>query len=60
MKPHCFWLLSAPGVHPQTFCNAPVPYTIERDDDDRPVRRYAAFCEIHQKLADALPDDDES
>ena len=60
MKPSCMWILSAPGVHPQIFCHAPVAYTMQRDrETGRMIRCYAYLCDEHKKAADALPPDDD-
>ena len=47
MKHNCRWVLSD-----GTYCEKPVRYTIIKDDDGNPVRKYNTFCDYHLKLAE--------
>lgn len=53
MSHTCVWVLSDVNELPVRRCGDPVRYTMTRDDDDRPVRKYKPFCDRHQTLADA-------
>ena len=57
MNHKCCWVLSKVGEFPVRYCDAPTRYTMKRDDDNRLVRAYNAFCDEHQKAADAQDDD---
>ena len=59
MKHTCCWVHSKPAEFPVKYCGKKVRYKIIKDDDNNDVRRYNAFCDEHQKLADAQPDEDD-
>lgn len=65
-KPTCRWikLPASHGPEPHlrrdaVYCNAPVPYVMQYDDDENKVRRYATFCPEHQALVDAQQTDED-
>lgn len=50
---NCRWVKSpaTPGVN-AVFCEKPVHFKMVPDDDDRPVRKYNAFCDEHMQKAE--------
>lgn len=56
-KGECGWnFVEKPG-DPNKFCGAPTGYTMEKDEDEVPRRKYRSFCPEHQKLVDELGED---
>ena len=57
--PKCRWILSPVNFFPAQYCDAPITWTMERDDDGNLVRKHKVFCPEHQALADAEDEADQ-
>ena len=61
MKHNCRWVIKPYANGEQAvYCEKPVRYHIEKDDDGNPVRVYDTFCAEHKPLADAIDKERES
>jgi hypothetical protein len=59
MKPNCRYILKpATSEYPGVYCERPVRYTIEEDDDKRKFRKYKPFCPEHELKAAAMERED--
>lgn len=47
----CMWIFSRPGEVPVHRCGEKVGYVMVKDDDNRPIRQYHAFCPEHLEAA---------
>lgn len=52
-KPTCRWIISPLLTFPVQHCDAPITWTMVRDDDGNLVRKNKIFCQEHQALVDA-------
>lgn len=59
-KQHCVWVLepAKPGVNPK-YCGKDVRWTMTRDDDGNPVRKYDHLCREHRARAEYMEERDE-
>jgi hypothetical protein len=44
---------------PPVYCGAKVGWTTPEDDDGNRYRKYNSFCDEHQRIVAAMPEDDD-
>ena len=44
---------------PPNYCGKKVGWKMVKDDDENTVRKYNPFCDEHQKIVDAEPDEED-